>query len=59
MKYIILYWILIIFFIVGYVKDIIHFAECDFKPAYKAEILYGVGAVTGLGAIFGYIDFGK
>lgn len=54
-----IYLVLIGLSITGYIKDIKHLIDCDFKPTYKAEILYGIGAVTGLGAIFGWIDFGK
>lgn len=42
--------------IVGYIKDIVKLVKCDFEAPYKAEVIYGVGAVTGLGAIIGYID---
>lgn len=50
---------ILILFAIGYVKDIIHLLNCDFKGPLKAEILYGIGAVTGLGGIFGWINFGK
>lgn len=51
--------LLYVFLLVGYVKNIVKLCQCDFEPKYKAEILYGVGTVTGLGVIFGWIDFGK
>ena len=59
MKKAILYLILIIIVLVGEVKCIIKFFSCDFKESYKAEIIYGVSMATGLGAVVGYMDFGK
>ena len=50
---------LILFLLVGYVKDIIHLVHCDFSGPWKAEVLYGLGACTGLGGIFGWFNFGK
>lgn len=49
----------IIFLIAGYIQCIVKFCKCDFEPSYKAEILYGVGSVTGLGAVIGWMDLGK
>lgn len=45
--------------LVGEVKCIIKFCSCDFKESYKAEMIYGISMVTGIGAITGYMDFGK
>lgn len=58
-KFIIIWVALVIIALVGEVKCVIKLVKCDFQPSYKAEILYGVGTFTGLGAIFGYVDFGK
>lgn len=44
--------------IAGYIQNIVHLVQCDFEPSYKAEILYGIGVCTGLGAIFGWFNFG-
>lgn len=44
---------------IGEVQCIIKFFECDFKESYKAEIIYGVSMCTGIGAVVGYMDFGK
>lgn len=52
----IIYIALIIAGITGEVKCIIKFCQCDFKPSYKAEIIYGLGVVTGFGAVIGYMD---
>lgn len=40
----------------GEIRCIYQFCTSDFEPSYKREIIYGVAAVTGLGAIVGYID---
>jgi hypothetical protein len=42
--------------LVGWIKCLIKFIDCDFKPSYKAEVIYGVGTITGLGAIIGWVD---
>lgn len=44
---------------IGWVKNIIKFARCDFNAPYKAEIVHGLGIVTGYGAITGWINIGK
>jgi len=35
---------------------IVKFISCDFKESYKAEVVYGVAMVTGLGAVVGYLN---
>jgi hypothetical protein len=55
----IIYLVFIILFLVGEVKCIVKFFQCDFKESYKAEIIYGVSMATGLGCVVGYMDFGK
>jgi len=47
------------FIIIGEIMCIVKFVKCDFEPSYKAEIVYGVSAVSGLGGIIGWFDFGK
>lgn len=42
--------------VVGEIKCIIKVFKCNWEPVGKAEILYTGAAVTGLGAIVGYID---
>lgn len=51
-----LYISLIIAALVGEVKCLIKFIDCDFEPSYKAEVIYGLSLVTGLGCIVGYVD---
>jgi hypothetical protein len=56
MKKIIIWSIVIILLGVGEIKCIIKFAESDFEAPYKAEIIYGVGMITGFGSIIGWMD---
>jgi hypothetical protein len=42
--------------IVGEIKCIIKACKCNWEPIGKAEVIYTVGSLTGLGAIIGYID---
>ncbi len=54
-----IYCVIIIAALVGEVSCIVKFINCDFKESYKAEVIYGVGVVTGLGSVIGYLDLGK
>jgi len=47
---------LIIFGVVGWVKNIIKLTDCDFEAPYKAEVVYTVGLFPAIGAITGWID---
>jgi len=49
----------IIALLLGYVMNIYKLCTCDFEPSYKAEVIHTVGLMTGLGAVTGYLDFGK
>jgi len=52
-------FIIVILLLIGEVKCVVKFFSCDFEKPYKAEIIYGISIVTGLGSIAGYCDFGK
>lgn len=54
--FVIIIWVVAI---VGEVMCIVKFFKCDFEPSYKAEAIYGFSAICGVGAIVGYMDFGK
>lgn len=54
-----IYFLLVVLAFVGWVKSVVKFCQCDFEPSYKAEIIYGVSAVTGIGAVTGWMEFGK
>lgn len=56
---VVVYAFVVLFLFGGYVQCVVKFVKCDFKPSYKAEIVYGVGLVTGLGGIVGWMDVGK
>ena len=47
---------LIIFVLVGEVKCVVKAVRCDWNPIGKAEIIYTGAALTGLGAIVGWIN---
>ena len=54
------YVILAIIAVSGWIQSIVKFAHCDFKPPYKAEIVYGLGMVIPAAGIFvGWINIGK
>jgi hypothetical protein len=59
MKFQIVIFIIYALALLGEIMCIVKFFSCDFKESYKAEIIYGVSACTGIGAITGYIDFGE
>ena len=42
--------------IIAWVWCTVRFVPCDFKAPYKAEAIYGIGIVTGLGGVIGYIN---
>ena len=48
--------LLIIFILVGEIKCVVKAVRCDWNPVGKAEILYTGAALTGLGAIVGWIN---
>jgi hypothetical protein len=43
----------------GWVLNVYKFFSCDFEAPYKAEIIYGIGIVTPISGITGYLDFGE
>ena len=43
----------------GYIRGTVRFFQCDFEPSYKAEIVYGIGMVTGLNCFIGFFDLGE
>jgi len=55
----IVYIFLLVFVLIGWTKNIYKLASCDFKAPYKAEIIHGIGVVPAVGAVTGWMDFGK
>lgn len=53
---ILVYFAVLLLGVVGWVKDVVKLVHTDFKSPYKAEVIYGVGAVSPLGAITGWIN---
>ena len=42
--------------VAGYIVNFIEFVNLNFQPPYKAEVIRGLGIVSGVGAILGYIN---
>ena len=55
-KLAIVYLVLAVLVVVGEVKCIIKALKCNWEPIGKAEIIYTGSALTGLGAVVGWID---
>ncbi len=48
--------LLILFVLVGEIKCVVKAVKCDWNPVGKAEVIYTGAALTGLGAIVGWIN---
>lgn len=48
--------LILILAIVGEIKCVYKAVTCNWEPVGKAEVVYTAGALTGLGAIIGYIN---
>ena len=55
-KIIIIQLIIIVLALIGEIKCVYKAINCNWEPIGKAEIIYTVGAFTGLGVIIGYMD---
>ena len=55
-KLTIVYLVLVVLVVVGETKCIIKALKCNWEPIGKAEIIYTGSALTGLGAVVGWID---
>ncbi len=44
---------------VGWVKNVIKLADCDFEAPYKAEVVHAVGIIPPVGMVTGWLDLGK
>ncbi len=51
-----IYFAIVIALVVGEVKCIVKAFNCNWGPIGKAEVIYTVGACSGLGSIIGYIN---
>lgn len=43
-------------FLIGEIRCIYQFCTSDFEPEYKRELIYGIGMVTPVGFIVGYLN---
>jgi len=43
----------------GWFMNVYKLTKCDFKQPYKTEIIRFIGLVPPIGAIVGWMDFGK
>jgi hypothetical protein len=41
---------------VGWILNLVRFTQCDFKPSYKAEVIYGIGIFMPSSIVTGFID---
>lgn len=48
--------VVIAMLLIGEVKCVVKAVRCDWNPVGKAEVIYTGAALTGLGAIVGWID---
>jgi hypothetical protein len=52
-----LLWIIVgLFLIIGEIKCIIKAVQCNWEPIGKAEVIYTVGIITGLGGVVGWVN---
>jgi hypothetical protein len=51
--------IIVIILVVGWVKNIIKLAQCDFEAPYKCEVVHSLGVIPIAGAVTGWIDVGR
>ena len=51
--------VIVVVVMVGWVKNVIKLADCDFTAPYKCEVVHGVGIIPPVGMITGWLDVGK
>jgi len=49
-------WLLIALAVIGWLKNIVKFSDCDFVAPYKCEVVHGIGIVPVVGAFTGWMD---
>ena len=53
----VVYLIIAVLALIGWVNNIVKLCYCDFEPSYRAETIRVIGVVVGpVGAITGYLD---
>ena len=59
MKMIVFVWLVIVLAVgVGWVKNIIKLANCDFEAPFKAEVIHALGVIPPVGMVTGWLDLG-
>ena len=51
--------VVIIVVAVGWIKNVIKLADCDFSAPYKCEVVHGVGLIPPVGMVTGWLDVGR
>ena len=54
-----LLFLIMVFSIVGWIKNVIKLSDCDFQSPYKAEIIHAAGLIPPVGMITGWLNLGK
>ena len=55
-KFFIIWLLVIVLSFVGWIRCIYKACTCNWDPIGKAEVVYTIGSLTGLGVIIGYIN---
>ena len=59
MKMIVFVWLVIVLAVgVGWVKNVIKLANCDFEAPFKAEVIHALGVIPPVGMVTGWLDLG-
>lgn len=56
MKLVLVWAVLVIMLVIGEIRCIVKAFQCNWEPIGKAEIMYTVGACSGLGGIIGWFN---
>ena len=52
-----IYLLVFLFGVVGWIRNIVGFVQCDFKEPYKAEIIRGIGIpCVPMGVVCGFVE---
>ena len=55
----VIYFVIVVIFFTGWVKNVIKLSDCDFQEPYKAEVIHTIGLIPPVGAITGWLDLGQ
>ena len=59
MKGILLIFVCVAVVAVGWVKNVIKLADCDFSAPYRCEVIHGIGLIPPVGMVTGWLDVGR